>query len=54
MISNVEYLHVLGAHPHFFFGKMSVQFFCPFLNQVCVFVFLFYVELYELFLYVRY
>ena len=32
---------------HFLFGKMSIQFFCPFSNQVVCF---FDVELYELFI----
>ena len=38
------------GHLHFLFVKMSVQVFCPFFNQG----FFFYVELYELFLYIGY
>ena len=42
--------HVPIGHLHFLFGKMSIQF-CAFFNWV---VFSFYVELYELFIYVGY
>ena len=35
------------GHQHFFFGKISMQVFCPFLNQIVCF---FDVELYELFI----
>ena len=42
---------MLVGHLHFLFGKISIQFFCPFLNQVVCF---FDVELYELFIYAGY
>ena len=39
------------GHLHLLFGKMSIQFFCPFFNQIVSF---FDVKLYELFIYVGY
>ena len=43
--------HVPLAHLHFFFGKISIQVICPFLNWVFWF---FDVELHELFLFAGY
>ena len=43
--------HVLVGHLHFFFGKMFIQFHFPFFNQVVCY---FEVELYDMFIYVRY
>ena len=43
--------HVLVGHRCNFFWKMSVQVFCPIFNQ---FLFVFHVELYELFIYFGY
>ena len=43
--------HMPVGHLHFLFGKMSVQFFCPFSNQIVCF---FDVELYEMLVYVGY
>ena len=40
MISGVEYLFMSVGYPHFLFGKMSIQVFCPFFDQVAFFFFL--------------
>ena len=40
------------GHLYFFFGKMCIQVFCPFFNQVDSFFFL--IELYEQFMYFGY
>ena len=59
-ISDVEHLFMLPtSHLLLFFGKMSVQFFCSFFNQVaCFFVVVFLLdiefELYELFIHFEY
>ena len=42
--------HVPIGHLYIFFGKMSIQLFCPFFNWVGFF---FYIELYELFIWRR-
>ena len=47
-ITNVEIFCVPVGHLYAFFGKMSLQVFCPFLNWVLWF---FDIELYELFIY---
>ena len=47
MISGVEYLFMSVGYPHFLFGKMSIQVFCPLFDQVAFFFFD--VELYEFF-----
>ena len=36
MISNWAPFHMPVGHLHFLFGKMSIKFFCPFLNQLFV------------------
>ena len=50
MISDIEHFYVLVGYLHVFFGKMSVQIFCPFFNWVWFFD----VELYVLFIYFGY
>ena len=51
IISDVEhFFHVLIGHLYIFFGKISVQVFCPFFHWVVGF---FAVELYKLFVYFR-
>ena len=36
-ISDVEHLFMYLCHPYIFFGKTSIQIFCPFFNQVVCF-----------------
>ena len=51
MISSVEHLFMCLLALYIFFGKMSIQVLCPFLNLVVCF---YDVELYEFFVYFGY
>ena len=50
IIRDVERFFMFVDHLYIFFGKMSIQFFCPFFHWVVHF---FAVELYKLFIYFR-